>query len=590
MIYFKRQLKRNKKVQFLLALCAKGNDGIEVKMEEILNDLHNPFDINGFTNLLKLLKNSDDARDFYSKIVAFYQDRSMDGKEGKIVQVPETFTTENSMGHWRYLEYYSRYFPTEHRIYINSSLESTSDIVRIFSNECIKNNIPFELKYITEKNPRSDGIVIGSTTQAYKKHIDILLQMAERYPELIKQCGTPHLLASPLNGWMGLSDENISNRALSYAESRIGIIIAACMKFLANHPELQDEIGDYKKAMDYYAETKKWIITDVEDDIELGIVDEKQKDSLINRRWNDKISNMLNEQSFRFSYRDFGKVLDKNPSMIEEVYKHFLDTCEIIGINPQMPTQYADSERDLLEVQEKETGIDIIDIESKSYVSIINEYLSSELTMQEKVLLLSIIDKKMNRQIMEIGDSIDDYLSLTGKNEKDIESGLLTKCKKFFKSFPNKEKAIYRDPLYEKDEEKFKRIQERMESFFRKTLEPLEQYQKSLAILQDMLAKLKKQNPLYHLGVNNGLQEKIDFLKFVVINYDKIKADFLTISSQLREMTVEDVKIYDEKKMFSASSIYFELEDFFRSGITESVQKDLITMAEEKEIQSGIEI
>ena len=49
-------------------------------IEEILNNLTNPFDFDGFIKLLNLLLNSRDWSTLYSSIVTKYQDRSMSGK------------------------------------------------------------------------------------------------------------------------------------------------------------------------------------------------------------------------------------------------------------------------------------------------------------------------------------------------------------------------------------------------------------------------------------------------------------------------------------------------------------------------------
>lgn len=517
-------------------------------MKEIIQDLKNPFDINSFVNLLNLLSKSNDARGFYSKIVTYFQDRSMDGDGHKgIKDIPDSFITTDYMGHWNYAEYYSKYFATQHRIYINSSLETTAPLVELFINECINSDIPFELKYAKERNSRSDGIVIGSTTNAYKKHIDILRKIAEKHPEFIDECGTPHLLTSPLDGWMGLADENVSNRGLSYAESRVGIIISSCMKFLANHPELKDEIDGYEKAMEYYNNSRKYVTEDVIDDIETGDINESQKDSEINRRWNEEISNMLNEFGYQFSYADFGRVLsrmqEKDPNTIQELYDYFLDTCQILDVNPQMPTQYTTSEMELLKVQENEPTLNENEFEDKSYISILNEYFSNpdqKLTIQDKVILLKTIDEKMMNQLSQFNGSIKMYYNLTGNDKNTMVDWL--RGNDVLKRFDHKKFKDYDEPLYEKDNEELKKIKERISSFLANFLEPRQEYERSLMLLKNMLNTLKKENKS---GLWNApdLNRKISLIEDIVKNYDKIKEELSRISSELDSLAVENVSI-----------------------------------------------
>lgn len=88
--------------------------------------------------------------EFYSSVSTYFQDRDMNGKPTDI-NFPNKLITSESMGHWNIAEYFSNYFPTQHRIYINSSLNSIGNIVQIFIDECVKQNLPFELKYAIEK-------------------------------------------------------------------------------------------------------------------------------------------------------------------------------------------------------------------------------------------------------------------------------------------------------------------------------------------------------------------------------------------------------------------------------------------------------
>lgn len=346
---------------------------------------------------------------------------------------------------------------------------------------------------------------------------------------------------------MGLADENVSNRGLSYAESRVGIIISSCMKFLANHPELKDEIDGYEKAMEYYNNSRKYVTEDVIDDIETGDINESQKDSEINRRWNEEISNMLNEFGYQFSYADFGRVLsrmqEKDPNTIQELYDYFLDTCQILDVNPQMPTQYTTSEMELLKVQENEPTLNENEFEDKSYISILNEYFSNpdqKLTIQDKVILLKTIDEKMMDQLSQFNGSIKMYYNLTGNDKNTMVDWL--RGNDVLKRFDHKKFKDYDEPLYEKDNEELKKIKERISSFLANFLEPRQEYERSLMLLKNMLNTLKKENKS---GLWNApdLNRKISLIEDIVKNYDKIKEELSRISSELDSLAVENVSI-----------------------------------------------
>lgn len=203
-------------------------------MEQIINNLKNPFDFEGFIKLLNIYANSADWYNFYGKVVTKNQDRPMQNKSRRMNALNK-YMTEKGMEPWTVCEFFSELFPTGHRIYINSSLYASSKITELFILECEKNNIPFEIKYAIKEAGRSDGIVIGGNSSVFKKQIDILRKIAKEHPELIKECGKPHILTGELDGWMGIADENIDNRYCSYTQSRLGLIKSACIKFILKH-------------------------------------------------------------------------------------------------------------------------------------------------------------------------------------------------------------------------------------------------------------------------------------------------------------------------------------------------------------------
>ena len=109
---------------------------MEETMEEILNQLSNPFDMDSFKRLMDLYLESKDKFEFYAKIVEYYQDRSMEGDSKGWINLKNKFVNGRSEGHWAFEEYFSNFFPTEHRIYINSSFLSTAPITKMFIEEC----------------------------------------------------------------------------------------------------------------------------------------------------------------------------------------------------------------------------------------------------------------------------------------------------------------------------------------------------------------------------------------------------------------------------------------------------------------------
>lgn len=222
-------------------------------MEEILNQVSNPFDMDNFKRLTSMYLENESFREFYNDVVTCFQNRNMEEKNIPVYLKSDCVTVE-SMGHWKKTEYFSNFFPTEHRIYINSSLASSSAITQIFTDECIRQNLPFELKYAVKPHTRSDGIVIGSNTEVYKKHIDILRKIAIEHPELVQECGTPHLLTANLDGWMGLADENVGNRYRSYTENRLQIFDIAIKKYLLKHEEIGARVEGYADLKKRYEE------------------------------------------------------------------------------------------------------------------------------------------------------------------------------------------------------------------------------------------------------------------------------------------------------------------------------------------------
>lgn len=248
-------------------------------IKEIIEDLDNPFEINRFINLLNMYMNSQDWNDFYRSVVTYYPNsKQIEGLAANIKEIND-FVTKEGMDSYIKYEYFSNFFPTEHRVYINSPIDINKEFVELFISKCINKNIPFELKYAIERTNRSDGIVIGGNSAVFLKQIEILRGIAKEHPEYIERCETPHLLTASLDGWMGIADENVDNRFQSYTQSRLGLIISTCKKFILGHPEYKDEISGYDILLEEYNNKKR----NIEDGVKKGRIPETEKDISISR-------------------------------------------------------------------------------------------------------------------------------------------------------------------------------------------------------------------------------------------------------------------------------------------------------------------
>ena len=67
------------------------------------------------------------------------------------------------------------------------------------------------------------------------------------------------MLTSKLDGWMGIADENIDNRYHSYTQSRLGLIMSACKKYLLKHVEYKDKIAKYDLLVKEYKSRERLV-------------------------------------------------------------------------------------------------------------------------------------------------------------------------------------------------------------------------------------------------------------------------------------------------------------------------------------------
>ena len=533
-------------------------------IEEILNNLTNPFDFDGFIKLLNLLLNSRDWSTLYSSIVTKYQDRSMSGEPEYICSNDLTeFMTTSDMHPWSICEYFSDFFPTEHRIYINSSLTATTKIVKLFISECNKLNIPFHLKYINEATIRSDVIVIGGNSSVFLKQINILLQIAKEHPELIDECGTPHMLTSKLNSWVGIADENINRRFRSYSESRLGLIICACFKYLLrhNHP-----IEGYDSLIMKY----KHFIDEANSLVKAKKMEKKDSESYISKKLTDELTNYAKSSLSKLDCDQFADIINNTPGSLHELYNIFLESCNDFGIDASNPLLYKGSKEDLLKAQNENKKTNI-NFEGKNFIAIINEYTLADLPTENKVQLIKEIENKMYEYLTLLCDSIDYKQLISNSNKKTpfeseflsaisntLDRGLLIKRGKSYKSknelLFGEDENIANDQLQNKFTEKRKEIS----SFLKKSLSSKEEIKKCISILDSLY---KKYNNIYIQGsVIESFARKKDFLQFELDHYEEISKywqDYL-ITLQSTQYSTEALQKMYVNNMYRPTNTDFE--------------------------------
>lgn len=534
------------------------------KSENVSDNLKNPFDFDGFVKLLNLYVNSRDWNEFYSSVVTKYQDRSMEGTEYQHINIPNDFITKEVMGHWVKYEYFSKIFPSEHRIYINSSLDASSKIVELFMAECDKNNIPFELKYAIEKNNRSDGIVICGNSSVFKKQIDILRKIAKENPEFIEECGTPHMLTSKLDGWMGIADENIDNRYNSYTQSRLGLIMSACKKYLLKHGEYKDKIAGYDSLIEDYNSKENL----VESRIRRGKVSEDEKEANISKELTKKF--VYYSRSYVIDLNEFVKIINSNsPESVKELYEIFLDECNNLEIDPYMPAFYKGSKEDLLRAENAEKEEINIDFQGKKFIDIINEYSLGDFSTEKKVQLIKEIENKMHEYLDVMSDSIKyKQLLLNSNEESEFESELLS----IINEVTDSGNLAKRDKIYKSKNELVFGIDENIDneqiqkiftgrkkdvaSFFDNGLDSKEEIKKSISVLDSMIEKYEKDNPDpdFTFRVTEILYTKIRFLQFEVDNYEEMSKYFKENSLKIGSIEYTDEEL---NKLFQDNQINY---------------------------------
>ena len=386
-------------------------------MEEIFKQLSNPFDKDNFEKIMELYFNSNDKYDFYDKVVSYNKDREKSENSDYVTY--DQYIHKELGGHWNLLRYYSDFFPTEHRIYINSPVDVGKKITQKFADECVKNNLPFELKYAVEEKERNDGVVIGSNTTVYKKHIDILRNIAKENPDLIKLCGTPHLLTANLDGWMGIADENV-NRSFSYSESRLGIIDEVVRKMIVDNMQIPktEEIEKYIEEinLDYKEDLAR-----IENQLKNNKITEEKA-----IEYKEIYTENYNEDRYNFfveplEYRqELKKYLFDDKKFRDKMYEEFIKNCDLNCVDSKFPYLYKGSKQELLEYEKNSKNKDELQIENESPIKLINEYLSSDdtkLSTENCVKLLRNIQEKFNNNDELETSKIGEYITLEEKEK-----------------------------------------------------------------------------------------------------------------------------------------------------------------------------
>lgn len=523
-------------------------------MEEVLKSISNPYSMENFEKIFDIFLNSGDYSEFYAKVVTYYQDRDTEGTVWEIKNNSK-FTRTEYMNIWHVMRKFSDFFPTEHRIYINAPTNRIEELVSKFISECDMQKLPFELKYATEQIKRNDSIVIGSNTEVYGKHIEILRKIAKENPEIIEDCGTPPLLTGVLDGWMGLADENVANRYTSYTQSRLQAFTYGVNKFLYEHQDVASRI-DANEILDIDRVFKSY------EDIDKEELEEYLQDYLsdVNLSSNSKIK--------------LAEYIKENPEGLKEIYKNFFIECERMGFDSISPLFYAGSIEQLLEC-EQDSKINITDevrdkMENNSSTIIANMYLKEgrreKLSVESRVEIIEAIigkelkDRKEEMLIYEDLEFLQKIGLIDDELMKEVEESLYSddKIDLLEEYFENQVGAEYDDSdkkplslLLKKagtsltDEEMENYINERkqniVEYFSRPQVVP-EKKEQRIELEEQLLNSLTKERTVPYVTLST-LRTEVDLLKADVEDLPQKKEIRRKICLELQEKIVGESHI-----------------------------------------------
>lgn len=94
----------------------------------------------------------------------------------------------------------------KHRLYIGCQNQDMWRLAQLFKSKCEEQQIPFYFKLGVSKE-RDDKMVIYADTDNLANYINILQEIAQENPEIMRRCGKPPALTGKIDGWIGIGDE-----------------------------------------------------------------------------------------------------------------------------------------------------------------------------------------------------------------------------------------------------------------------------------------------------------------------------------------------------------------------------------------------
>ncbi len=534
-------------------------------MEKILESISNPYSMENYKKLFNIFLNSKDYGDFYAKVVTYFKDGFKEGDVEEI-NIHSKFTRTEYMGIWHVMKKFSEFFPTEHRIYINAPIDKVGIIVSKFISECDLKKLPFELKYAIEQVERNDSIVIGSNTAVYRKHIGILRQIVEENPEIAESCGTPPLLTGVLDGWLGLADENVSNRYISYTQSRLQAFTLSVNKFLYKHQDIASQIGAKE-------------ILDIDSILELyDYMDDEEKKEYLH----DFLSEINLSVESKNKLREYIK---ENSGYLKEIYEIFYKECEKRDFDSKYPLFYNGSRKQLLE-NEKSRKVDLTDevrnkMSNNSATIIADMYfkegIREKLSVESRVEITeNIIDKEVRDRkeellmhedldfLHKIGFISDELMAEINQNlypkeklraiDEYIENQVSSKYnysndkKTLSRSIKNDGKLLSEDEIKKKISERKNEI---IEYFTRPQI--LSEKKEQRIEAEEMLLKKYLQDRTFPYMTKCAFRAEIDLLKSDIEQLSKKRETRRKICIELHDKEVEDTHIKKVREIIRPS-------------------------------------
>ncbi len=112
----------------------------------------------------------------------------------------------------------------EHRLYLNTESLDTYKMVNSLVKKCDRYHLPYYFKFDQYAN-RDDTIVIYSSTENLMKYIEILKEIKNEYPDLVKGLKEPPLLTGKIDNWIGYGSEPIRAKEENSFNKKRSILI-----------------------------------------------------------------------------------------------------------------------------------------------------------------------------------------------------------------------------------------------------------------------------------------------------------------------------------------------------------------------------